>query len=193
MTQRIYMRVSTVDKQDFLRQEYLLKEKGYDFDKCVIYEEKISGKTRKRPQLEKLLSELESGDNLIVTDLTRLARSVRDLLAIGEEITDKNANLISLKENIDLETSTGKLLFTVIGAIGQFERDVLSDRTKEALKAKKQKGIKLGRPVTLDESVIDNAIETYMNGKESMLNVSKQYGISVATLCNQLQKKGLKR
>lgn len=193
MTQRIYMRVSTVDKQDFLRQEYLLKEKGYDFDKCVIYEEKISGKTRKRPQLEKLLSELESGDNLIVTDLTRLARSVRDLLAIGEEITDKNANLISLKENIDLETSTGKLLFTVIGAIGQFERDVLSDRTKEALKAKKQKGIKLGRPVTLDESVIENAIETYMNGKESMLNVSKQYGISVATLCNQLQKKGLKR
>lgn len=193
MTQRIYMRVSTVDKQDFLRQEYLLKEKGYDFEKCVVYEEKISGKTRKRPQLEKLLSELESGDNLIVTDLTRLARSVRDLLAIGEEITDKNANLISLKENIDLETSTGKLLFTVIGAIGQFERDVLSDRTKEALKAKKQKGIKLGRPTSLDESIIEQSISEYMSTNKSMLVVSKEFGISNATLCKELKKRGMKR
>lgn len=192
MAQRVYMRVST-DNQSQDRQKYLLEQAGYNEDNSIFYQESISGKTRKRPQLEKLLDELEVGDKLIVADLTRLARSVRDLLAIGEEITSKNANLISLKENIDLETSTGKLLFTVIGAIGQFERDVLSDRTKEALKAKKQKGIKLGRPVTLDDSVIDNAIETYMNGKESMLNVSKRYGISVATLCNELKKKGLKR
>lgn len=192
MTQRIYMRVST-DNQSQDRQKYLLEQAGYNEDNSIFYQESISGKTRKRPQLEKLLEELTVGDKLIVADLTRLARSVKDLLAISEEIVEKKANLISLKENIDLETSTGKLLFTVIGAIGQFERDVLSDRTKEALKAKKQKGIKLGRPVTLDESVIENAIETYMNGKESMLNVSKQYGISVATLCNQLQKKGLKR
>lgn len=189
---RIYLRVSTLGQEN-LRQEFILKEKGYEFDKCVVYEEKMSGKTRKRPQLEKLLDELESGDNLIVTDLTRLARSVKDLLNIGEEITERNANLISIKENIDLTTSTGKLLFTVIGAIGQFERDVLSDRTKEALRAKKQKGIKLGRPTTLDESVIEQAISEYMNSDKSMLVVSKEFGISNATLCTQLQKKGLKR
>ena len=192
MTQRIYMRVST-DNQSQDRQKYLLEQAGYNEDNSIFYQESISGKTRKRPQLEKLLEELTVGDKLIVADLTRLARSVKDLLAISEEIIEKKANLVSLKENIDLETSTGRLLFTVISAISEFERSTLSDRTKEALKAKKQKGIKLGRPVTIDESVVDNAIETYMNGKESMLNVSKQYGISVATLCNQLQKKRLKR
>ena len=192
MTQRIYMRVST-DNQSQDRQKYLLEQAGYNEDNSIFYQESISGKTRKRPQLEKLLEELTVGDKLIVADLTRLARSVKDLLAISEEIIEKKANLVSLKENIDLETSTGRLLFTVISAISEFERSTLSDRTKEALKAKKQKGIKLGRPVTIDEPVIDNAIETYMNGKESMLNVSKQYGISNATLCIELNKRGMKR
>lgn len=192
MTQRIYMRVST-DNQSQDRQKYLLEQAGYNEDNSIFYQESISGKTRKRPQLEKLLEELTVGDKLIVADLTRLARSVKDLLAISEEIIEKKANLVSLKENIDLETSTGRLLFTVISAISEFERSTLSDRTKEALKAKKQKGIKLGRPTSLDESIIEQSISEYMSTNKSMLVVSKEFGISNCTLCNELKKRGMKR
>ena len=189
---KLYLRVST-DIQSNERQEYLLKEKGYVFDNCIVYEEKISGKTKNRPMLIKMLSELVKGDVVIISDLSRLARSVKDLWFITDEITLKGATLISLKENIDLATTSGRLIFTMLGAIYEFERSNLSDRTKEALRVKKNNGVILGRPVTIEKSLIDNAIETYMNSNKSMLVVSKEYDISVATLCNELKKVGLKR
>ena len=189
---KIYVRIST-EKQFLERQDYLLEKMGYNKDNSIIYEEVYSGKSKNRPMLNKMLDELKEGDTVVVTDLTRLARSVKDLWWIGDKITSKGCNLISLKENVDLETSTGKLLFTVIGAIGQFERDTLSDRTKEALKAKKANGTILGRPITLDETNLENAINEYLNSKLSMKIVASKYNISDATLCNTLKKKGLKR
>lgn len=189
---KIYVRIST-EKQILERQDYLLEQRGYNRQNSVIYEEVYSGKSKNRPILNKMLDELKSGDTVVVTDLTRLARSVKDLWWIGDKITSKGCNLVSLKENVDLETSTGKLLFTVIGAIGQFERDTLSDRTKEALRAKKANGQILGRPVVLDETNLENAINEYLNSKSSMKVIANKYNISDATLCLKLKKKGLKR
>jgi DNA invertase Pin-like site-specific DNA recombinase len=189
---RIYLRKSTI-LQENERQEYILEQKGYNLDECEVYEETYSGKVRQRPMLNKMLEDLVKGDNVVVTDLTRLARSVKDLWEIGDLITNVGANLISIKENVDLETSTGRLLFTVIGAIGQFERETLSDRTKEALQAKKKNGIILGRPITLDKTLLDDCVNEYMNSNKSMLVVSKEYDISNATLCGELKKRNLKR
>lgn len=189
---RIYVRIST-DMQITDRQDFILKEIGYTNENSVFYEEIYSGKTKKRPVLIKMLDELEEGDNVVVTDLTRLARSVKDLWIIGDNITEKGANLISLKENVDLTTSTGKLLFTVIGAIGEFERNTLSDRTKEALAAKKANGVRLGRPKAIEENKMSDAIQFYMNGYQSMKEVSEKFNISDATLCNELRKRGLHR
>lgn len=189
---KIYTRISTTS-QESVRQDYLLEQKGYNKENSVFYEEIYTGKSKNRPILNQMLDELNKGDTIVVTDLTRLARSVKDLWWIGDKITSKGCNLISLKENVDLETSTGKLLFTVIGAIGQFEADTLSDRTKEALRAKKENGQILGRPITLDESNLENAINEYMNSKSSMKVIANKYNISDASLCNSLKKKGLKR
>lgn len=191
---KIYLRVSTIDSQEFDRQEYILKEKGYDLNNCIVYQEKISGKSMSnRDELKRMLSEIKKGDNVIITDLSRLARSVKDLWLISDELLVKGATLISLKENIDLSTSSGRLIFTMIGAIYEFERSTLSDRTKEALRAKKANGIILGRPITLDESNLENAINEYMNSKLSMKVIANKYNISDASLCNTLKKKGLKR
>lgn len=189
---KLYLRVST-DIQSNDRQEYLLKEKGYVFSDCIVYEEKISGKTKNRPMLIKMLSELEKGDVVVISDLSRLARSVKDLWYITDEISLKGATLISLKENIDLATSSGRLIFTMLGAIYEFERSNLSDRTREALRTKKANGQTLGRPVVLDETNLENAINEYLNSKSSMKVVANKYNISDATLCNTLKKKGLKR
>lgn len=189
---KVYVRIST-DKQIGERQDYLLEQKGYTKDNSLFYEETFSGKTKNRPMLNKLLSELQKGDVLVVTDLSRLARSVKDLWVISDELLSKGATLISLKENIDLATSSGRLVFSMLGSIYQFEREVLSDRTKEALRAKKANGQILGRPVILDETNLENAINEYLNSKSSMKVIANKYNISDATLCNTLKKKGLKR
>ena len=189
---RLYIRVST-DKQIGERQDYILQQKGYSFENCVVYEETMSGKSRNRPVLAKLLKECEKGDNLVITDLSRLARSVKDLWEISDELIKKEVTLVSLKENIDLSTSSGRLVFSMLGAIYEFERSVLSDRTKEALMAKKKNGVVLGRPKTINDELMNDAILEYMSSDKSMMKVSKEFGISVATLCNKLKERGLTR
>ena len=189
---KVYVRVST-DKQIGERQDYILDQKGYNKENSLFYEETFSGKTKNRPILNQLLSELQKDDVVIVTDLSRLARSVKDLWVISDDILSKGATLVSLKENIDLSTSSGRLVFSMLGSIYQFEREVLSDRTKEALKAKKANGTILGRPITLDETNLENAINVYLYSKLSMKVVASKYNISDCTLCNKLKQRNLKR
>ena len=189
---RIYIRVST-DKQIMDRQDYIIQQKGYNLDECIIYEETMSGKSRNRPILVNLLKDCEKGDNVVVTDLSRLARSVKDLWEISDELIKKEVTLVSIKENIDLSTPSGRLVFNMLGSIYQFERDILSERTKDALQSKKKNGVILGRPKTLDDELISKAIEEYLTSNKSMLKVSKEFNISNATICNELKKRGLKR
>lgn len=192
MTKRIYVRIST-DMQESLRQVDILNNNGYTKDNAIWYEEIYSGKTKNRPVLIKLMKELEKDDIVVITDLSRLARSVKDLWQLSDEIVIKKATLISLKENIDLSTSTGRLVFSMLGAIYQFERDTLSDRTKEALRAKKNSGVVLGRPKTISDDVIVNAVNEYLsnieNGhKQSYIEVAKNYRISHVSLFNAVKK-----
>lgn len=191
---RIYLRVSTEDSQEFDRQIFILEKAGYVLSDCVVYEEKISGKsTKNRNELKKLLSDIQKGDNVVISELSRLARSVKDLWEIGEELTSKGVVLVSIKENIDLGTSVGRLLFTMIGAVSQFERDVLSERTKDALQAKKKNGVKLGRPKTIDQETLDKAVDEYINSRLSYLDVANKYNMSNVSLFNEVKKRGLSR
>lgn len=189
---KVYIRVST-EKQEYDRQIYLLAERGYTEENSTFYTETFSGKTKKRPILTKMLNELKPGDTVVIESLSRLARSVKDLCEIGETITVRDCTLISLKENFDMETSLGKLLFNLMGSINQFERDVLADRTKEALAAKKKNGMVLGRPKTIPVEIMDQAVNEYMTTKQSYLEVASHFGISNATLFYEVKKRGLER
>ena len=117
-----YARVST-EQQNLDRQLDMLQKYGVDF----IYNEKMTGTKRNRPELEKLLERLTEGDTVVVESLSRLGRSTKDLIWLMETFNAKDVNLVSLKESIDTTTSTGKLLFTLMSALAQFERDVLAD------------------------------------------------------------------
>ena len=114
-----YARVST-EQQNLDRQLDMLQKYGVDF----IYNEKMTGTKRNRPELEKLLERLTEGDTVVVESLSRLGRSTKDLIWLMETFNSKGVNLVSLKESIDTTTSTGKLLFTLMSALAQFERDV---------------------------------------------------------------------
>jgi DNA invertase Pin-like site-specific DNA recombinase len=177
-----YMRVSTVD-QNLGRQEQQLKDAGCE----RIFFEKVTGTKRNRPELNKLLEFLREGDTVIVTDLTRLSRSTKDLIEIAELIAAKGANLKSLKESwLDTTTAHGKLLFTFFAGISQFERDQISERTKEGLAVAKKNGRLPGRPAT-DKDKIEYARYLLDQGNMTMQQVADKVGISRMTLHRKLK------
>ncbi len=136
-----YARVSTLE-QNLDRQLKTLKEKGV----VKVFEEKKSGKNlEERPELKKCIEFVREGDTLVVADFTRLARSTKNLLEIIEGLSKKGVNVISVKENLDLNTATGRLILTVLAGISQFEREVMLERQAEGIAIAKAKGHYKGR------------------------------------------------
>ena len=152
-----YARVST-EQQNLDRQIDALT--GYGVDR--LYNEKMTGTRKDRPELRKMLESLTEGDTVVVESLSRLGRSTRDLLELTELFEKKGVHLISLKERIDTSSSTGRLLFTLMSAIAQFERDVIADRTREGLNSARARGIWEADPRcrrTLSEKLLESTIQ----------------------------------
>ena len=178
-----YLRVST-DKQNYERQLFILKEHNLD----KIFEETISG-TKKacgREQFEMLLNEIKCGDEIFFESMSRMARSVQDLIDTTNLIVkQKKAKVIFIKENLRIGgeeglDAMGSLVFHIMGAFAQFERDLTSDRTKTALAAKKQAGIRLGAPPKL--SAEQKAEIKSLRGIKSCKELAEQYGVDVSTI-----------
>jgi len=175
-----YARVST-EQQNLDRQLDALKKYGVDY----IYNEKMTGTRKNRPELTKLLERITEGDTIVVESMSRLGRSTKDLIELTELFQSKGVHLVSLKEAIDTSTSTGKLLFTLISAIAQFERDVIADRTREGLQSARARGRMGGRPKT-DSSVIKKAIKLYNTKQYSIREIEELTGVKKSTLYRYL-------
>lgn len=147
-----------------------------------IFADKISGSTRKRPQLDQLLDQLRPGDVIIVTKYDRLARSLRDLLDIVEIIKKRGGGFRSLAEDIDTTTPAGRLVFHVFASIAQFERERISERTKEGLEAAKKRGRVGGRPPAL--STAQRAEVRRMRDDEGrrLSEIAQLFKVSVKTV-----------
>ena len=176
-----YARVST-QQPNLDRQIDLLETYGVD----RIFNEKMTGTKRNRPELEKLLERLTEGDTVVVESLSRLGRSTKDLIWLMETFNEKGVNLVSLKEAIDTTSSTGKLLFTLMSALAQFERDVLADRTKEGLAAARARGRKGGRPPA-DKDAVRKAVRLYKTGEYTVSEIVEMTGVRKTTLYKNLR------
>ncbi|OUA87633.1 recombinase family protein [Bacillus thuringiensis] len=171
-----YMRVSTND-QNLERQEQQLRDAGCE----RMFFEKVTGTKRDRLELNRMLEFLRNGDTVVVTDLTRLSRSTKDLIEIAELISRKGANLKSLKESwLDTTTAHGKMLFTVFAGIAQFERDLTSERTKEGILAAKKRGKYPGRP-SVDKEKLSYVFYLMEQGT-NITEAAKKAGVSRMTL-----------
>ncbi len=181
-TQKIgYARVSTTD-QNLNRQIDLLTSYGVD----RIYKEKMSGTKRERPELQKLLERMDSGDTVVIESLSRLGRSTKDLIELVEQFQLKNVQLVSLKESIDTSSSTGKLLFTIMSALAQFERDVIADRTKEGLQAARARGRTGGRP-KINQHKLQQAMKLYQTRQHTASEIEELTGVKRSTLYRYLK------
>ena len=177
-----YARVST-EQQNLDRQLDALRKYGVD----IIYNEKMTGTKRDRPELTKLLDRMTEGDTVVIESLSRLGRSTKDLIELTELFQSKGVHLVSLKESIDTSTSTGKLLFTLMSAIAQFERDVIADRTREGLKSARARGRTGGRPKT-DPDAVRKAVKLYNTRQYSIVEIEELTGGKKSTLYRNLAK-----
>ena len=139
-----YARVST-DDQSLDSQTDALSVAGAE----KVFADRISGSRRARPELDKMLDQLRDGDVVTVTKYDRLARSLKDLLEIVEAIRERGAGFRSLAEDIDTTTPAGRLVFHVFASIAQFERERISERTREGLVSARKRGRVGGRPPAL--------------------------------------------
>ena len=172
-----YARVSTAD-QSLDAQTDALTTAGAK----RIYADTISGTTRTRPQLDRMLDQLREGDVVVVAKYDRLARSLRDLLDIVETIRDRGAGFRSLAEEIDTTTPAGRLIFHVFASIAEFERDRISERTKEGLEAAKRRGRVGGRPPALSPDQKAEVRRMRDEGGKSIPEIARLFRVSPATV-----------
>ncbi|EFH79603.1 recombinase family protein [Ktedonobacter racemifer] len=136
-----YIRVSR-DKQTTALQEDAMKREQCD----RTFTDKMSGKRFDRPEFLRMLDIARPGDVIVVWRLDRLGRSLKELIETVNVLSERGVELKSLKENIDTSTPTGKLMFHIIGALAEFERDIISERTQAGLEAARARGRQGGRP-----------------------------------------------
>lgn len=171
-----YIRVSTIE-QNTARQEEAMK--GMGIEKTFI--EKASAKDTNRPQLLSMIDFIREGDVVYVESFSRLARSTEDLLNIVKSIQEKGATIISLKENFDLSTPTGKLMLTMMGAISTFEREVMLERQREGIAIAKAEGKYKGRRKIEITPEFVEAYKKYMNRELTVTDAIKELGIKSRT------------
>ncbi len=179
-----YARVSTVTQNEDRQMEALKK---YGCEK--IFLDKLSGKDTKRPELQKMMDFVREGDTVIVTEFSRFSRSTKDLLSLVEQLTEKNVEFKSLKENVDTTTSSGKLVLTIFAALSEFERSVILERQAEGIAIAKAKGKKLGRKKKVIND--DKLVEMYNEWKDNYIyqkKIMKELGISRTTLNKHLNR-----
>lgn len=184
-----YIRVSSKG-QNLDRQIEALKT--YELDR--IFQEKVSGKDMNRPQLLKMLKGLKEGDKVYVEELSRLARSMQDLCTITEEILSKGAFLVSMKEQIDLSTPAGKLIFHMFGAINEFERACIKERQAEGIAVEIAKRKAEGKAMWgakkqygLDEDLCDRVFSMYYMGSIKGKDAADELEMPYVTFTNRFK------
>jgi len=173
-----YARVSTTE-QSLDKYIDILVEAGVDSRN--IYHEKISGRHRNRPELNRMITELKPDDLVVIPDLTRLGRSVSDLYNIVQQIHNKGANLRSLRETwLNTEDIYSRLLFAIFSGLSEFESSMISERVKEGLKAAKARGRMGGRPSKRKEK--SQSVALMYNGGMKIADIVRHSGISRSTV-----------
>jgi DNA invertase Pin-like site-specific DNA recombinase len=174
-----YARVSTDDQKLNLQQD-ALRAAGCE----KIFEDYISGAKAARPGLNAALEMTRSGDTLVVWRLDRLGRSLKDLIQLTETLKERGIGLNSLQEVINTTSSSGQLVFHLFGALAEFERNLIRERTQAGLTAARVRGRTGGRPKALDINKRQLAVKLYNDRQYPIGEICQMMGISKPTLYN---------
>lgn len=177
-----YARVSTGDQHLDLQRDALI-DAGCE----KIFEDTMSGSQISRSGLNAAIEFVRSGDTLVIWRLDRLGRSLQDLLSLVQNLNDRGIALQSLHEQLDTSSATGKLIYHVFGALSEFERNLIVERTRAGLKAARARGRHGGRPSKLSDAQIKEIRVLMQSPGISTKRIAEQYGISRSTIYNCLK------
>ena len=177
-----YARVSTFE-QNLNLQKDALKAAGCE----KIFEDHISGAASSRPGMNRAVEFLRKGDTLVVWRLDRLGRSLKHLIEVVSLLEERHIGFKSLQEAIDTTSSGGKLIFHIFGALAEFERNLIRERTMAGLSAARARGRKGGRPKALDPQQRDIAVMLYHQKKKTVKEICSIMGISKPTLYSYIR------
>lgn len=172
-----YARVSTAEQNEHLQRDAL---HGAGCNR--IFLDHASGKTESRPGLDALLEQLRPGDTLVVWRLDRLGRSLRHLIDVAADLEQRGVALVSLRENLDTSTPGGRLIFHVFGALAEFERDLIRERTQAGLAAARARGRVGGRPTVWTPAKIATARAMRASGEHDVSTIARVLGVSRASV-----------
>ena len=172
-----YARVST-SQQDEALQHDALEAAGVD----RIYVDHASGGTQSRPALDEMLGQLRPGDVVVIWRLDRLGRSLRHLIDLVAELEQRGVGLRSLTESIDTSTPGGRLIFHVFGALAEFERDLIRERTMAGLAAARARGRAGGRPTVWTPEKLTTARTMHESGQHDIASIARVLGVSRASV-----------
>ena len=185
-----YARVSTRDQHPEA-QEDALRAAGCE----RVFSDKASGKLASRPELEKALMVAREGDQVVITRLDRLGRSLKNLIELSEQLRSQGVGLVILDQGIDTSTSTGRMFFQFLGAIAEFEHALMVERTREGLEAARARGRKGGRKKALRPRQVELAQRMYDElgddgkRKHTVQNIADELGVARTTIYRYLKKK----
>lgn len=177
-----YARVST-DDQNLDLQKDALTRAGCE----RILEDYQSGSKAERPGLQAALDYAREGDTLVIWRLDRLSRSLKDLIEMVTQLESRGIGLKSLQESLDTSSSSGKLLFHIFGALAEFERNLIRERTQAGLQAARARGRMGGRPKSLDVDKRALAVQLYGDKKHTVNQICQMMGISKPTLYKYIE------
>ena len=182
-----YVRCSTVEQNE-ARQLVMMEEQHVE----KIFTDKASGKNTDRPAFHDMMSFVRSGDAVVVESISRIARNTRDLLAIIDELKKKGVDFISLKEQIDTTTPTGKFMLTVFGALAELERENILERQREGIAIAKEQGKYKGRkPLEVDEEQLKAVCARWRSGEITATAAMKELGMKPNTFYRRVKAAGL--
>lgn len=181
-----YGRVSTgKDAQKFDRQEDQLKDAGCE----LIFLERVSGTSKNKPELQRLLSELQDGDELVCVSIDRLGRSTQQVLSLVNKLEEMGVGLTSLKEGFQANTPQGRFFLTIVAAFSELEVEMCRSRVNDGLEAARRRGKKLGRP----RRDMDAAIKMWQSKDYSITEICEAVGCSRQTLYNAIKRANVSR
>jgi DNA invertase Pin-like site-specific DNA recombinase len=183
-----YGRISTSD-QNTDAQRDALTAAGCE----RIFLDTASGKLARRPKLDAALDFLRPGDTLVITKLDRLGRSVRNLVDLSATLAERRVDLRVLHQGIDTSTPGGKLTFHILGAIAEFERDLISERTRDGLDAARARGRKGGRRPKMTPAKLATAHKLYDAREHTVAQIAEIIGVSRSTVHRALADEGTVR
>ncbi|USK56385.1 recombinase family protein [Cytobacillus solani] len=175
-----YARVSTQDQNLQLQIDALQNAGCFE-----IFEEKITGMKKDRPELNEMLKMLRAGDRVVVYKLDRISRSTKHLIELAELFEEKEVEFVSVQDNIDTSTAMGRFFFRIMASIAELERDIISDRTRAGLSAARSRGRKGGRP-KIAQKKIELALKMYHSKQYSIREIVIASGVSQATIYREL-------